>query len=132
MRKAAGAREIPPPLELLCLKALWSIGEGNVKDVRSVVAGTKLLAYTTVMTVLERLARKGVVSRRKVGRAFVYAPQAEKDAIRRLALREFLNCYFDGSAEGLIAFIEEQRPAEQQQASVSTAGSEQRLDTALL
>src|ERR1700688_1610927 len=97
MRRASPPREIPPPLEMLCLKALWSLGEGNVSEVRGVVAESKPLAYTTVMTVLERLSKKRVVSRRKVGRAFVYAPCIGRDAMRRLALKEFLDCYFDGS-----------------------------------
>ena len=54
---ANGTRDIPPPLEVECLKALWALGEGNVKDVRRAMAGNRNLAYTTVMTVLDRLAR---------------------------------------------------------------------------
>ena len=65
-----------PAAELLCLKALWSLQEGNVKEVRRVVAQSRPLAYTTIMTVLERLVRKGKLTRRKVGRAFVYSPEA--------------------------------------------------------
>jgi predicted transcriptional regulator len=65
------AREVPPPLELMCLRALWSLQEGNVKAVQQVVAQTRPLAYTTIMTVLDRLVRKGMLARRKVGRAFV-------------------------------------------------------------
>ena len=37
MPRAAAAREIPPPLELLCLRALWSLGEANVQDVQQAV-----------------------------------------------------------------------------------------------
>ena len=55
MRKPGRASEIPPPLELDCLRALWRIGEGSVKDVRGVITENRNLAYTTVMTVLERL-----------------------------------------------------------------------------
>src|SRR5260221_4780157 len=98
MRRAGPPRDVPPPLEMLCLKALWSLGEGNVAGGRRLVAETKPLAYTTVMTLLERLARKNVVSRRKVGRAFLYAPNLSRDAIRRLALNEFVDWDFDGSA----------------------------------
>src|SRR5690349_6618705 len=105
MARAAAAREIPPPLELLCLRALWTLGEANVRDVQQAVSGSKALAYTTVMTLLERLARKGVLTRRKSGRAFLYAPQASRDSIRRLALREFLENYFDGSEEQLRQFL---------------------------
>jgi BlaI family penicillinase repressor len=110
MRKPGPPRDIPPPLEMLCLKALWSRGEGNVNDVREAVAESKALAYTTVMTLLERLAKKNVVSRRKVGRAFVYSPAISRDAMRRLALKEFLDCYFDGSEQKLGAFLLRQEP----------------------
>jgi BlaI family penicillinase repressor len=105
MRRAAPPRDIPPPLEMLCLKALWSLGEGNVNEVRGVVSASKPLAYTTVMTVLERLAKKNVVTRRKVGRAFVYVPEISRDAIRRLALKEFVDCFFDGSEQRLAEFL---------------------------
>jgi len=90
MPRASSARELPPPLELLCLTTLWALGKGNVKDVRQAISGTRPLAYTTVMTVLDRLARKGVVSRVKVGRAHVYVPEVSREAIRRMALREFV------------------------------------------
>ena len=98
-------REVPPPLELLCLNALWSIQEGNVKDVQQLVARKRPLAYTTIMTVLDRLVRKGLLARRKVGRAFVYAPQTARDAMRRTALRELLDGFFDGSEEELARFL---------------------------
>jgi len=105
MRKAGPPRDIPPPLEMLCLKALWSLGQGNVSAVQRLVAQSKPLAYTTVMTVLDRLARRNIVSRQKSGRAFVYAPRMSKDSIRRLALREFVDCFFDGSEDKLAEFL---------------------------
>jgi predicted transcriptional regulator len=121
------AREVPPPLELMCLRALWSLQEGNVKAVQQVVAQTRPLAYTTIMTVLDRLVRKGMLTRRKVGRAFVYAPQASRDTMRRAAVRELLEGYFDGSEEELIRFLRgEGQPA------VARRDSDERIDTVLL
>jgi len=104
MRKAA-TREIPPPLELLCLNALWSLDHGSVKDVRELVVAARPLAYTTVMTVLDRLVRRGIVTRRKAGRAFIYAPAVSRDAMRRLALKEFLDSYFESSEDMLLRFL---------------------------
>ena len=98
-------REVPPPLELLCLNALWSLKEGNVKDVRQLVARNRPLAYTTIMTVLDRLVRKGLLVRRKTGRAFVYVPQIARDTLRRTALRELLDGFFDGSEQELVRFL---------------------------
>src|ERR1051325_2713636 len=107
MARAAAQRELPPRLELLCLKALWTLGEGNVHDVRRIVSESRPLAYTTVMTLLDRLARKGITVRRKGGRAFVYAPQLSQDAIRKLACRDFIDYYFDGSADALRDYLQQ-------------------------
>ncbi len=124
-------RDVLPPLELLCLKALWSLGEGNVKDVRVIVAQARPLAYTTIMTVLDRLVRKGKITRRKVGRAFVYSPQASRDSMRRAAIRELLEGFFDGSEEQLIVFL---RGSELVSPAVPAAPPEldHRIDTILL
>jgi predicted transcriptional regulator len=135
MARAAVAREIPPPLELLCLQALWSAGEGNVNDVRRITAQTKPLAYTTVMTLLERLARKGMVSRRKAGRAYVYTPELSCELVRRCAFREFVNSFFDGSEEKLLAWVGHQPSAGSVMAAPAVAvaaAAVERLDTALL
>src|SRR5271170_7638347 len=96
---AGRPREIPPLLELECLKALWGIGEGTVRDVREILVGSRNLAYTTVMTVLDRLERRGGVSRRKHGRSFVYAPKVSQDALRRYAVKELVDTFFGGSEE---------------------------------
>jgi predicted transcriptional regulator len=105
MRKAASPRDIPPPLELECLKVLWGLGHGNVKDVREVLTQNRNLAYTTVMTVLDRLVRKGGVERRKVGRSFVYSPLLSREVLRRLAVKELVDGFFDGNEELLIAYL---------------------------
>lgn len=125
------AREVPPPLELLCLRALWWLREGNVRDVQAVVAQSRPLAYTTIMTVLDRLVRKGKLARRKVGRAFVYAPTTSRDEMRRAAIRELLEGFFDGSEEELVRFL---RGAEQQVKAAAAGEGEggPPIDTVLL
>ena len=100
-----GTNEIPPPLELECLKVLWVLGEGNVKDVRQALTSSRNLAYTTVMTVLDRLARKGGVARRKVGRSFVYSPMLSRDLLRRLAVEDLTERFFEGSRDALIEYL---------------------------
>ena len=100
-------RELPPPLEMACLNALWELGEGNVEDVRKLVSQSRPLAYTTVLTLLDRLARRSVVTRRKEGRGFRYQPTVERDKLRRLALKQFLEHHFDGSEVSLKSFLEQ-------------------------
>ena len=129
------ARDVPPPLELLCLKALWSLEQGKVKDVQLIVAQSRPLAYTTIMTVLDRLVRKGKLTRQKVGRAFMYAPQTPRDVMRRAAIRELVDGYFDGSEDQLVEFL---RASEQSSAAVVGGGTvappedDSRIDTVLL
>lgn len=60
------------PLELRVLDALWA--HGTSATVRDLQPQFDDLAYTTLMTTLERLHRKGVLSREKAGRAFRYTP----------------------------------------------------------
>lgn len=106
-------RELPPPLEMMCLNALWDIHEGNVEDVRKVVSQNRPLAYTTVLTLLDRLARRGAVSRRKEGRGFRYQPTVDRDKLRRMALKHFLEYHFDGSEAKLKIFLEQPVPHEE-------------------
>src|SRR5580698_4839774 len=105
MRRPGPPRDIPPPLELQCLKALWGLGEGTVRDVRQVLVGKRSLAYTTVMTVLDRLEKRGGVSRRKHGRSFIYLPKVSRDELRRVAVKELVDTFFDGSEEALLAYL---------------------------
>ena len=64
------------PLEIAAMQVLWSHGESSVRDV---IAGLKRpLAYTTVMTTLDRLYKKGLLNRRKSARAFLYTPRMSR------------------------------------------------------
>lgn len=125
------AREVPPPLELLCLRALWSLQEASVKQVQKLVSESRPLAYTTIMTVLDRLVRKGKLSRRKAGRAFVYSARESRDEMRRVALRELLEGFFDGSQEELLRFLGGET-AESKAAAAAAGAEEARIDTVLL
>jgi predicted transcriptional regulator len=106
MRRPAPQRDMPPPLELECLKALWGIGEGTVRDVRDVMVSNRNLAYTTVMTVLDRLEKRGGVSRKKQGRSFIYVPKLSREELRKFAVKEVVDRFFDGSPEALARFLQ--------------------------
>jgi predicted transcriptional regulator len=110
---------------MMCLNALWEIREGNVEEVRKFVSQARPLAYTTVLTLLDRLARRGAVSRRKEGRGFRYQATVERDRLRRLALRHFLEYHFEGSEAKLKIFLEQ--PVEEPAAEFSDAGESPEL-----
>jgi BlaI family transcriptional regulator, penicillinase repressor len=129
MRKPGTPRDIPPPLELECLKALWRLGEGNVKEVQRVLCEKRNLAYTTVMTVLDRLVRKGAVSRSKQGRAFIYTPVLSRESLRRAAIEELLESFFDGSRRELLSYLRSGPPSS---VPAGAPEPEPRLETVLL
>ena len=59
------------PLEIHVMEVVWATGECNVRDV--VEKLERRLAYTTVMTTLDRLYKKGFLDRHKAERAFIYS-----------------------------------------------------------
>jgi predicted transcriptional regulator len=93
-------------LEVECIKVLWRKKTASVAEVRSAMA--RPLAYTTVMTVLDRMIDKGAVVRRKNGRAYVYSSALDLHAARLQAVRRLLENLFDQDAQALIQFVSEQ------------------------
>ncbi len=140
MRKPGPPREIPPPLELECLKVLWTLGEGNVKDVRGILTENRELAYTTVMTLLDRLVRRGAAARRKSGRSFVYIPLVARDSLRSAAVKQLVESLFEGSQATLLAYLQNghhsavpvAEDAKPESTVVALSVDDERLDTALL
>jgi BlaI family transcriptional regulator, penicillinase repressor len=94
-----------PLLELQCMKALWALGEATVEDIRARLLPARPLAYTTVMTVMDRLARKGMVTRRKRGRAHVYSSVVAEAAVRERALERLVENFFGGSRDELRNYL---------------------------
>ena len=87
-------------LEECVMEILWSGGECNVRDVAEKLA--RPLAYTTVMTTLDRLYKKGLLERRKSERAFVYAPRLSRVEWERKLVAGFsgellISCFLDNA-----------------------------------
>jgi predicted transcriptional regulator len=93
------------PLELECMSALWPLGEGTVRDIHRRLAAARPRAYTTIMTIMDRLAHKGVVTRRRVGRAYRYQPNLSVNEARMSAIEKIVAGFFDGSSEALLAHL---------------------------
>jgi BlaI family transcriptional regulator, penicillinase repressor len=91
------------PLELDCMNTLWPIGQGTVREIRDLLAARRPRAYTTIMTIMDRLARKGIVERAKSGRAYIYRPRLTAEDARSQALGQVLENFFGGSKEALLA-----------------------------
>lgn len=97
------------PAEFDVMKVLWQLSRGTVAEVRAEHARlfASDLAYTTVMTLLGRLAAKGAVKVDRSRQPFVYRPALKRESIVRERLRAFLDSCFDGQAESLVLHLVE-------------------------
>jgi predicted transcriptional regulator len=81
-------------LELKLMEILWSRGESSVRDVAAKL--DRPLAYTTVMTTLDRLYKKGLLVRQKSERAFVYSPRTSREEWERRRAGDVVASFLKG------------------------------------
>jgi predicted transcriptional regulator len=89
-RKRSQAAVVPPPLHELeseVMEELWRSGEASVRSVMEALnkRASKERAYTTYMTIMARLQKKGLLVRRREGKTDYYTPAYERE--RYMALR---------------------------------------------
>jgi predicted transcriptional regulator len=88
--------------ELRLMKILWERGESAVADLVAATNGEAQLAYTSVLTTIRILEKKGYVLHRQVGRAFLYSPRVAEHEARRSEIRNMLQRFFGNSRERLL------------------------------
>jgi predicted transcriptional regulator len=93
----------PPALEMDCLKVLWNRSDATVAEVRAGLP--RALAYTTVMTVLDRMCTKGLVKRRKRGRAWCYSAGLDLETARAQAVRQLVANLFEADPRALVRYL---------------------------
>lgn len=91
------------PLELEIMQVLWDMGPANVQAVQKELK--RDLAYTTVQTMLTVLHRKKRVRRTLKDKAYIYRAAVSRNKFTGLAVREFIDRLFGGSAEGLVVSL---------------------------
>lgn len=93
---------LPSDAELKLLRELWEQGEQTVSDLHERVQGYWPVGYTTVLKLLQRMTEKGLVERRREGRAHVYRAAVDREPTERRMARTFLRRTFDGSIGRLL------------------------------
>lgn len=98
--RAEPALERLGSLESELMEHIWPLGEDeiSVRDLHSKFAAR--LAYTTVMTTLDRLYKKGLLRRRKVGKAYVYAPALSEAEYRERVTEHFIGLALNNGKYG--------------------------------
>ena len=85
------------PLEEDVMDVVWRLGAGNVRDV--VRHMERNLAYTTIMTTLDRLYKKGLLARELTDRAFVYSAKVTREEWDRRRAGEMMAGFLQGPEE---------------------------------
>ena len=99
-------------LEQSVMDRLWSWSQPvAVREVVEDLRRDRMLAYTTVMTVMDNLHRKGVLTREKVGRAYVYRPAVTREQFTAVLMGDVLAGSANTTAT-LLHFLEQMPPAE--------------------
>ena len=95
-------------LQLAVMKALWRIREGTVADVLAAMTTEgRVLAPTTVATLLQRLSKQGWVQHRKSGRQFLYRAKIDERQAAQGVLQRLLKSFFHGKVSALTAHLVE-------------------------
>ena len=103
MRTFSEAGRVLGALEERVMEVLWDGGPLGVREVGRRLKGRPALAYTTVMTTLDRLFKKGLLSREKSGNAFVYGVAMSRDDYHRRIVAEAVTGLIAKSAAPVLA-----------------------------
>ena len=102
-----GLRKVLGNLEADIMEILWNWGRGTVREVHGRLNEDRPLAYTTIMTVMSRLADKGLLLREKAGIAYVYHPTSTREMFTQYTVgRIIADLLADFSKPAIAQFVE--------------------------
>ena len=96
------------PLEKEIMEYLWENDRGTVRDVFKYVNTKRTVAYTTIMTIMNRLINKGFRKKEKTGKAFIYTSKINKYQAVKNSIRSAIDSIVSQfGQEAVVAFISE-------------------------
>lgn len=106
---ARPASDYPTELELQFLKILWEKSPQPVREIRDLLAkSSRDIAHTSVITTLNTMVKKRLVTRKKDGNAYLFAPRVTREQVSQTVLGDIVNRVFDGSAKAVLLGVIEQ------------------------
>jgi BlaI family transcriptional regulator, penicillinase repressor len=92
-------------LQLAILRVVWDRGEATVQDIWEALHAERGLAQTTVATMLSRLERRGVVTRRAESRQYRYKAAVTEEEVQHSMVGELTERLFDGDVAALVRHL---------------------------
>lgn len=92
-------------LQRAVLEIIWHLGQASVHQVREHLNLQKKLAYTTVLTALQKLEKAGWLKHRAEGKSYIYYPTRSREEAGARSVRRFMKQVFDGDAVSLFQHL---------------------------
>ncbi len=92
------------------LELVWQRGEATVADVLKHLGKNRTMIYTTVLVAMQKLEKKGWLTHRVEGRAYVYRPARSRASAQAGVLSEMLDAVFGGDPKLLVTQLLDARP----------------------
>lgn len=105
----------PSELELQVLTLLWEQGPQGVATLRDAIPDGKRRAYTTVLSVLQGLEKKGLVDHTTQGQTNIYRPLVKRQQVMRPLLRDLLRNLFGGSTARAVQSLLDSTPVDEEE-----------------
>jgi BlaI family penicillinase repressor len=112
-------KKMPPPLsdgQLEIMEVVWDRAEVTVTDVWHELQSSREIARTTVQTTMLRLDERGWLKHRSEGKTFLFSAGHPRGASQRQIVRRIVDTAFQGSADGLVMTLLEERGISDEQA----------------
>ncbi|MGI8782923.1 MAG: BlaI/MecI/CopY family transcriptional regulator [Acidobacteriota bacterium] len=93
------------PTEFEIMRQVWGRGRVSVREVHAALRARRPVAYTTVMTLMDKLHRKGALHREPNGKAFRYWPAVGQTEVLTEAVQSLCDSFFDGSRSELRRYL---------------------------
>ena len=85
-------------LQRAVIEVVWNLREASVHQVRKELNRKKKLAYTTVLTAMQKLEKAGWLRHRTEGKVYIYSPTRTREQAGEKSVRKFVERMFDGDA----------------------------------
>jgi BlaI family penicillinase repressor len=85
-------------LQRAVIEVVWELGEASVHQVRKKIGQKKKLAYTTVLTTMQKLEKAGWLRHRTEGKTYIYSPTRTREQASANSVRKFMERMFNGNA----------------------------------
>lgn len=93
------------PVEFELMDILWKIKQGTVRDVMAHLSTHRVLAYTSVSTILRILQQKKILTTQKTGKQHIYIPALSKKNFAAYSVKKMVSQVFSGNPVELVAYL---------------------------